>query len=77
MVPVSTPCIKICIMDGPSGLCQGCGRTLEEIGGWAAFDDPTRRAIMADLPARLARSREARLAAAGRQNRRRAARPVA
>lgn len=76
MVPVSTPCIKVCIMDAPSGLCQGCGRTLDEIGRWAQFDESVRQTIMAALPARLARSRDQRRTAAGRQNRRRPAPPV-
>lgn len=59
-------------MDAPSGLCQGCGRTLDEIAGWAALAEPARLAVMAELPERLARSRAQRLAAAGRGNPRRA-----
>ena len=49
---ISTPCIKICVMEG--GLCTGCGRTLPEIARWGAMPEPERRAIMAALPARLA-----------------------
>ena len=52
--PVSTPCIKICIVRGESGLCVGCGRTLAEIAGWGGMDEDRRREIMAELPARLA-----------------------
>jgi uncharacterized protein len=51
---VSSPCIKLCVVDGPSGLCAGCGRTLAEIGGWLRFSDDQRRAVMMELPARLA-----------------------
>lgn len=51
---VLTPCIKVCVVDAASGLCSGCGRTLNEIGGWLGFSDDQRRAIMAALPARLA-----------------------
>ncbi|MBL8544059.1 MAG: DUF1289 domain-containing protein, partial [Hyphomonadaceae bacterium] len=29
--PISSPCIKVCAVDGSSGLCIGCGRTLKEI----------------------------------------------
>ncbi|WAP71123.1 DUF1289 domain-containing protein [Jiella pelagia] len=51
-------------MDAASGLCLGCGRTLEEIAGWAAFSAETRRSIMARLegsgPARPSRDRDAR-----------------
>ena len=57
MPPVSSPCIKICIMDAPSGLCQGCGRTLDEIIGWAALDEAARQALMDELPRRLADAR--------------------
>ncbi|MGH6950815.1 MAG: DUF1289 domain-containing protein [Vitreimonas sp.] len=52
--PVSTPCIKVCAVSGRTGLCIGCGRTLAEIAGWGAMNDDERRAIMAQLPARLA-----------------------
>ncbi|MCB1498493.1 MAG: DUF1289 domain-containing protein [Bauldia sp.] len=49
-----SPCIKVCVVDGPSGLCAGCGRTLAEIGSWLGLSDAQRRAVMAELPARLA-----------------------
>jgi uncharacterized protein len=49
-----SPCIKVCVIDGPTGLCAGCGRTLAEIGDWLGFSDEQRRAVMAELPARLA-----------------------
>jgi len=51
---VPSPCIKLCVVDGQSGLCAGCGRTLAEIGGWLRFSDEQRRAVMAELPSRLA-----------------------
>jgi hypothetical protein len=41
-------------MDAGSGLCFGCGRTLDEIAGWAAMSPEERRTIMAVLPARKA-----------------------
>jgi predicted Fe-S protein YdhL (DUF1289 family) len=50
---ISTPCIKVCIVDGKKGLCVGCGRTLVEIAAWSGMDEERRRAIMAELPARL------------------------
>ena len=53
-LPVSTPCVKLCQIDAASGLCLGCGRTLDEIGRWGALDEAARRALMAALPARLA-----------------------
>ena len=57
--PIVTPCVKVCVVDGESGLCLGCFRTLHEIAAWAALPEARRRALMAELPARLARiSRE-------------------
>jgi predicted Fe-S protein YdhL (DUF1289 family) len=55
---ISTPCIKVCIVDGKSGLCLGCGRTLAEIAAWGGMDEERRRAIMADLPERLSKPGE-------------------
>jgi len=54
-----TPCIKVCAVDGQSGLCLGCFRTLPEIARWERFTDEERLALMAALPARRSRiSRE-------------------
>lgn len=53
---IATPCRRICAVDGMTGLCVGCGRTLKEIGGWTGFSDAERDAIMRALPERLART---------------------
>lgn len=58
---VTTPCIQACVVDGPTGLCLGCYRTLAEIGGWSRLDETRRAAIMAELPARRGRIDPARL----------------
>ncbi|RUM27596.1 DUF1289 domain-containing protein [Rhizobium vallis] len=50
---MQTPCIHVCSMDPASGFCVGCGRTLQEIGGWMGFSDAERCRIMALLPARV------------------------
>jgi len=50
---METPCEKICIVDQPSGLCRGCGRSLAEIGHWTAYSNAERTRIMAELPKRL------------------------
>lgn len=68
---ISTPCVKICIIDPPSGLCQGCGRTVAEIASWSRLSEDDRLSVMATLPGRLAASRAARMAAAGRDRGRR------
>lgn len=52
MRALTTPCIKVCTVDGSSGLCLGCLRTLGEIAGWATLDDAARDRILAELPGR-------------------------
>ncbi|MFN3837913.1 MAG: DUF1289 domain-containing protein [Brevundimonas sp.] len=49
---IATPCVMVCAVDGESGLCLGCFRTLKEIAGWRALSDDERAAVMADLPGR-------------------------
>ena len=49
---ISSPCTKVCTIDPRSKLCLGCGRTLAEIGQWAALSEEERLRIMAELPAR-------------------------
>ncbi|MEQ8556960.1 MAG: DUF1289 domain-containing protein [Henriciella sp.] len=53
--PIETPCKKVCAVDGQTGLCLGCARSLNEIGGWSSFSDAERRSIMDDLDARMER----------------------
>jgi predicted Fe-S protein YdhL (DUF1289 family) len=50
---IKSPCIKVCAVDGATGLCLGCGRTLPEIGKWAQMDDAWRDDVIAALPDRL------------------------
>ncbi|HVY86737.1 MAG TPA: DUF1289 domain-containing protein [Caulobacterales bacterium] len=54
--PPSTPCIKLCAVNGQTGLCIGCGRTLKEIAAWGRLSEPERLAIMATLRDRLAQA---------------------
>jgi hypothetical protein len=60
--PIATPCVKVCIVDGESGLCLGCCRTLAEVAAWTRFSDAERAAIMAGLPERRSRIRPEKLA---------------
>jgi predicted Fe-S protein YdhL (DUF1289 family) len=57
---ISTPCIKVCAVSGATGICIGCGRTLPEIAAWGGLTEDERKAIMAELPARLATTEAAR-----------------
>ena len=53
-MPIESPCIRLCRMDARHGLCEGCGRTLAEIGGWLSMSAAERQAVMEALPGRLA-----------------------
>ena len=59
---IKTPCIKVCVVDGESGLCMGCYRKLSEVAGWASLTDGQRDAILADLPGRRSLIRPEKLA---------------
>ena len=61
----SSPCTKVCILDPATGLCEGCGRTRDEIGRWGMMSEPQRLAVMAGLPERLARAFPSRRIGAG------------
>ena len=58
---IATPCVQVCIVDGQSGLCLGCFRTLAEIGGWSRFTDDERASLIAELPGRRSRIDPAKL----------------
>ena len=52
---IKTPCIQVCVVDGESGLCLGCFRSLAEIAGWVRLTDAQRDAVLQQLPARRGR----------------------
>jgi predicted Fe-S protein YdhL (DUF1289 family) len=54
---IESPCVNICTLDARSGICLGCGRTIDEIAQWAAMAASERARIMLELPARLAPAR--------------------
>jgi hypothetical protein len=59
---IESPCLKICTLDARSGLCLGCGRTIEEIARWTKLSPEERQRVMAELPSRLAGTMPARSA---------------
>ncbi len=59
---IATPCIKLCIIDGQSGLCMGCYRQLTEVAAWQKLSDDDRARIMEELPDRRARIAPEKLA---------------
>lgn len=67
---VDSPCTKICQIHPGARLCVGCLRSLEEIGAWSTMSAEARRAVMAELPARAPRLREAGALPSARRPRR-------
>ena len=56
---IESPCGKICTLDACSGLCLGCGRTIDEIARWTAMSAGERARVMRELPVRLAAAKTA------------------
>jgi predicted Fe-S protein YdhL (DUF1289 family) len=63
--PIKTPCVKVCVVDGESGLCMGCYRRLNEVAGWAKLSDAERETIMGELKGRRSLIRPEKLAMFG------------
>ena len=42
---VASPCVNICRLQS-DGICEGCGRTLDEIAEWSTATDARRREIL-------------------------------
>jgi predicted Fe-S protein YdhL (DUF1289 family) len=51
---VESPCVGVCVIDGTSGRCAGCLRTLEEIARWGVSSAPERREVLAAVAERRA-----------------------
>lgn len=47
--PVPSPCVSVCQMDGATGLCAGCLRSLPEIGAWSGLGEAARREVWLHL----------------------------
>jgi uncharacterized protein len=50
--PVPSPCINVCRMHPTAGVCEGCLRTLDEIGAWSRMDEHAKRAVWLQLSQR-------------------------
>lgn len=44
---ISTPCIRYCKLK--DGICEGCGRTWEQIRDWTYYSEKTRLEVMKSL----------------------------
>lgn len=51
---MESPCKNLCHLNNDTGLCEGCGRSGNEIASWIRYTPDERRAIMATLSDRLA-----------------------
>jgi predicted Fe-S protein YdhL (DUF1289 family) len=56
MARLSSPCLRVCSIDPETGLCEGCGRTREEVLLWGRMTEEERVAIMAGLEERMRRA---------------------
>ena len=50
---VPSPCLSICVMNPTTGWCEGCLRSLAEIGDWAQLDDTHKRQVWSAIAQRL------------------------
>ena len=55
---VPSPCVDVCRLHAPTGWCEGCARTIDEIAAWGRLDDESRRRVWSQLPLRLERLRQ-------------------
>jgi uncharacterized protein len=52
-----SPCVRVCAIEPATGLCGGCGRSLEEIARWVLMTDEERARIMNELSDRRTQAR--------------------
>lgn len=51
---IESPCVSQCGLDQETGICNGCGRTIDEIRAWKLADDGEKIAILNALARRRA-----------------------
>lgn len=51
--PVPSPCVSVCLMHPDGGHCEGCLRTLPEIGAWGRMSDEDKRLVWQNIHQRL------------------------
>ena len=54
---LESPCVDICTLDVRTGLCLGCGRTIDEIAAWSSMSPAERKSVIDELPARIEAAR--------------------
>ena len=48
-----SPCVSVCVMNPQTAWCEGCMRTLQEIGDWSRMNDAAKRQVWQQIPVRL------------------------
>ena len=51
---VPSPCVSVCVMHPQTGLCEGCLRSLDEIGGWSRMTAEAKRQVWQRIGLRAA-----------------------
>lgn len=49
---IDSPCIGVCEIDGDTGFCRGCYRTVDEIAVWRDANPDVKVAILDRISAR-------------------------
>ena len=50
---VPSPCVSVCVMHPQTGQCEGCLRTLQEIGEWSRLHDAGKRQVWQRIQMRV------------------------
>ena len=52
---VPSPCVSVCVVDPIEGLCEGCLRSLDEIGAWSHMQTAQQREVWQNIKVRCAK----------------------
>ena len=50
-----SPCVNVCRMHAPTGWCEGCARTIDEIAAWGSLPEEAKLRVWRALPERRQR----------------------
>jgi len=56
---IKSPCIDLCVFDGKTGWCEGCGRSREEARTWRKLTPYRQKAVARALAGRMMILRQA------------------
>ncbi|MFM7084249.1 MAG: DUF1289 domain-containing protein [Hyphomicrobium sp.] len=43
---MDSPCVKVCLINAQTRLCEGCARTIEEIAAWSTYTHEERHVVL-------------------------------